>query len=58
MQAEENRAAAWHEAIKLGDEQIDRGEGIPYTAETLKDITQSALDSMHSDQPMDRDVLP
>lgn len=58
MQAEESRAAAWHAAIKLGDDQLDRGEGIPYTARALNDIAQAALGSMNSGTPMDPDVLP
>jgi antitoxin ParD1/3/4 len=58
MQAEENRVAAWQAAIKVGDDQLDRGEGIAYTAETLNDITQSAIRTMHSGAPMDPDVFP
>jgi antitoxin ParD1/3/4 len=58
MQAEESRMAAWQSAIKLGDDQLDRGEGIAYSAETLKNITQSAIGAMHNGQPMDPDVLP
>ena len=58
MQAEEGRVAAWQAAIKLGDDQLDRGEGAAYTADALKDITQSAIGAMHSDTPMDPDVLP
>jgi len=55
MQAEESRIAAWRLAIQEGDAQLERGEGIAFTAESLNDITQSA---MHSSQPMSRDVLP
>jgi antitoxin ParD1/3/4 len=58
MQAEESRIAAWQAAIQQGDDQLDRGEGIAYTAETLKDITQSAIGAMHTGKPMDPDVLP
>lgn len=58
MQAEESRVAAWHAAIKQGDEQLDRGEGIAYTPETLNDITESAIGAMHSRRTMDPDVLP
>lgn len=58
MQAEEGRGAAWQAAIKLGDDQLNRGEGVAYTADALKDITQSAIGAMHSDKPMDPDVLP
>jgi len=58
MQAEESRIAAWQAAIQQGDDQLDRGEGIAYTAETLKDITQSAIGAMHTGKPMDPAVLP
>jgi antitoxin ParD1/3/4 len=58
MQAEESRVAAWQAAIKKGDDQLDRGEGIAYSPETLNDITQCAIGAMHSSQPMSPDVLP
>jgi len=58
MQAEESRILAWQAAIKEGDNQLDRGEGIAYTPETLNDITQSANSAMHSSQQMNPDVLP
>ena len=58
MQAEESRLAAWRAAIKIGDDQLNRGEGMGYTPEALNDITQSAIGAMHSGQPMDPDVLP
>lgn len=58
MQAEECRVAAWQAAIKIGDDQLNRGEGIAYTPETLNGITQSAIGTMHIGTPMDADVLP
>ena len=58
MQAEESRGAAWQAAIKQGADQLDRGEGIPYMPDTMNEITQSAIDAMHSGRPMDPDVLP
>ena len=58
MQAEENRVSAWQTAIKQGDDQLDRGEGITYTAETLNDITETAIGAMHSRQTMNPDILP
>ena len=58
MQAEESRISAWQAAIKEGDTQLDRGEGIAYTPETLSDITQSANSAMHSSQHLNPDVLP
>lgn len=58
MQAEESRIAAWKAAIKQGDDQLDRGEGVAYTGEALNDITQRAISAMHSSKPMDADVVP
>jgi antitoxin ParD1/3/4 len=58
MQAEESRVAAWQAAIKLGDDQLDRGSGVPYTPDALRDTTRSAVESMNSGTAMDPDVLP
>ncbi|MDX8400319.1 MAG: type II toxin-antitoxin system ParD family antitoxin [Gallionellaceae bacterium] len=58
MQAEESRGAAWLAAIKEGDAQLDRGEGITYSAEALDDIAQSAISAMHSGHPIGSDILP
>jgi len=58
MQADESRLAAWQAAIKEGDMQLDRKEGVAYTTETLNDITSNAISAMHSDKPMNPDVLP
>ena len=58
MQAEDSRAAAWVAAIEKGSDQLDRGEGVEYSAAVLDDITQSAIRAIHSDRPTDPDVLP
>lgn len=58
MQAEELRAAAWHAAIKVGSDQLDQGQGIQYGPAMLREITQSAVDSLHDDRAGDPDVLP
>lgn len=58
MQAEESRVAAWQAAIKKGDEQLDRGEGVAYIRETLESMTKTPIDAMHSGRPADSDVLP
>ncbi len=44
-------------AVAKGDAELDRGEGIPYTRELLATWTQAALQEMHSDQPINPDVL-
>ena len=58
MQAEENRISVWQDAIKLGDAQLDRGEGIAFTPEALKEITQDAISAIHSNELINPDVLP
>ena len=58
MQAEESCVAAWQAAIRKGDEQLDLGEGVAYSRETLESRSKSAIDSMHSGRPADLDVLP
>ena len=58
MQAEEARVAAWQAAIKVGDDQLDRGENVAYTPELRKEIKAAALKAMHSGEPTDPDVLP
>ena len=58
MQAEESRVAAWQAAIKKGDEQLDRGEGVAYSRETLESMTKTAIVAMHSGRPADPDVRP
>lgn len=58
MQADEARLAAWQAAIKKGDDQLDREEGIAYTPELLEEITQSAIAARHNGEPINPDVLP
>ena len=58
MQAEESRVATWQAAIRKGEEQLDRGECVDYTRETLEAMTKGAIDAMHSGRPTALDVLP
>lgn len=58
MQADEARAQAWRAAIRKGDDELDRGEGIPYCAQTLDGITEAAMRDMNSGKRADPDVLP
>lgn len=58
LQAEEKRDLAWRNAIQVGVDELDRGEGVPFTAKALNDITEAAMAALHSDKPMDPDVLP
>ncbi len=58
MQAEESRTAIWQAAIMQGDAQLDRGEGIAWSAEVLESITEAAIGAMGSRTPINPDVLP
>jgi antitoxin ParD1/3/4 len=58
MQIEDERVTAWKEAIAKGEVQLDRGEGIVYSPELMENLTQTAIDSMHSNRPINPDVLP
>jgi antitoxin ParD1/3/4 len=58
MQAEELRVQAWQAAIKAGDDELDRGEGVAYTRAALDEITEAAVGGMHGDAPLNPDVLP
>lgn len=56
--AADPHAATWTEAIKTGDDQLDRGERIAYMPDLLQEITASALTAMHSGTALDLAVLP
>ena len=61
LQAEDRRVAAWQAAIKVGDDQLNRGDGIAHTLQVLNDlndITQSAINTLHSGAPIGADALP
>ena len=58
MQAEEARVAAWQAAIKLGDDQLIRGESVEYTPQLRKQLKSRALEAARDGKPMDPDVLP
>jgi len=58
MQANERQIAAFQAAVAKGDAQLDRGEGVEYSAELMNTMTQTALQDMQSDKPIDPDVIP
>jgi antitoxin ParD1/3/4 len=43
MKEEDGRLSLLKEAVRVGDEQIDRGEGIIYSQERLDAISEKAL---------------
>ncbi len=56
MQSEELRLAAWKAALEQGDDEIDARQGVPYTKDTLEEITRSA--KAMGTRAVDPDVLP
>jgi antitoxin ParD1/3/4 len=56
MQAEETRLQAWKAALKKGDDELDAGRSVPYTAAALEEITREA--KAPASKPVDPDVLP
>lgn len=58
MQAEEARVAAWQAAIKVGEDQLTAGQGIPFTADTMRKLKKRAAEAVVSGKPLDPDVIP
>jgi antitoxin ParD1/3/4 len=58
MQAEDERVEMFRAAVAKGDTQIDRGEGVAYSPELMASLTQTAINEMYSDRPLNPDVLP
>ncbi len=57
MREEDEKLKALRAAIHIGDEQIDRGQGIPYTQERLNAITQKAFANARNGKKINRDVV-
>lgn len=58
MQAEEARVAAWQAAIKVGEDQLIAGQGVPFTANTMKKLQKRAAEAVASGKKLNPDVLP
>jgi antitoxin ParD1/3/4 len=58
MQAEEARVAAWQAAIKVGEDQLVAGQGVPYTPDTMKRLQKRAAAAVGSGKKLNPDVLP
>lgn len=53
MQADEIRIRASRAASQLVDEELDRGDGVSDTTKTPNDITEAAINGVHSNSPQD-----
>ena len=59
MREEEERIARFQAAVRLGDEQIERGETVPYSQELMAQISQRAVQRARQGKKVDNpDVLP
>ena len=58
MQEEDEKLSALRAAVQVGDAQIERGEGIPYTPERLAAITAKAFAQARQGNPVNPDVAP
>jgi antitoxin ParD1/3/4 len=56
MREEDEKLAALRSAVRVGDDQIDRGEGIPYTPDRLAAITAKALENANKGKKVSPDV--
>jgi antitoxin ParD1/3/4 len=58
MLEEDEKLFALKAAVRIGDEQIDRGEGVPYTQERLEIITAKAAVNVKNGKKINPDVAP
>ena len=59
MREEEERIARFQAAVRIGDEQIERGDTAPYSKELMEHISQRAVQRAKQGKPIDNpDVLP
>ena len=59
MREEEEHVARFQAAVRIGDEQIERGETVPYSKELMEQIGQRAVQRAKQGKKIDNpDVLP
>ena len=59
MREEDERIARFQAAVRIGDEQIERGETVPYSKELMEQIEQCAVQNAKQGKKIDNpDVLP
>lgn len=58
MWEEDEKLAKLRAAVQLGDEQLDRGEGVAYSSARLDKITEKALSNARSGKKVSDDVKP
>ena len=59
MREEEERITRFQATVRIGDEQIERGETVPYSKELIEQIGQRAVQRAKQGKKIDNpDVLP
>jgi len=58
MREESEKLAALRAAVQVGDDQLERGEGTPYTPEQLETITAKAFANSRHSKKVNPDVVP
>ena len=56
MREEDEKLEALRAAVRVGDDQLDRGEGADYTPELLEKITEMALANANHGKKINPDV--
>jgi len=58
MREEDEKLAALRAAVQVGDDQLERGEGAPYTPDRLETITAKAFSNSRHGKKVSPDVAP
>lgn len=58
MAAEDESMEKLRAAVQVGETQLERGEGIPYSATRLETITEKALSNARQGKKVSADVTP
>ncbi|HUY68214.1 MAG TPA: type II toxin-antitoxin system ParD family antitoxin [Alphaproteobacteria bacterium] len=58
LREDDRKIAALRAAVKVGEEQIARGESQPLTPELIEEITQQAIANAKAGKKINPDVLP
>jgi antitoxin ParD1/3/4 len=58
MHEEEQKVVAMRAALKVGDDQLDKGERVPYTADLVTRAAAKAKDNARRGRKVNPDVTP
>jgi antitoxin ParD1/3/4 len=58
MREEEEKVAAMRAALKIGDDQLDKGQGVAYTSDLMKRTAEKAKDNARRGRKVNPDVIP